>query len=309
MKVLHLTVWSVAWVLIGLAAPAVAQNTPYETREFTVRPGVTVRVKTTTGNITVRGTEGDKVKVDLFVRKGLSFFQRGQSLDDVTIHIVQRDNLILADVQNKRADSWGGSSTAYNFIISVPVRASLELNASGGNIEVANVNGAHSLRTAGGNIGIERVNGDVKAYTAGGNITASDLKGVLHLVSLGGNVDLNTIDGDTRFRIVGGSLNLAGMRGDVIGETQGGGITGEILQILHGIDLAARGGSIQLSIPTMAGLNLNVRGNPVNVNRLQNFDGEIRTTTLNGTLNGGGIPVKLRSDGGSVDLIVNPTRP
>lgn len=309
MKVFHQTVGLVALALVSLTSPALAQNTPYETREFTVRPGVVVRVKTTSGNITVRGTDGDKVRVDLFVRKGLSFFQRGQSLDDVNIHIVQRDNLILADVQSKRADNWGSSSTAYNFIISVPVRASLELNASGGNIDIANVNGAHSLRTAGGNIGIERVNGDVKAYTAGGNITASDMKGVLHLVSLGGNVDLNAVDGDTRFRIVGGSLNLAGMRGDVIGETQGGGISGEILHILHGIDLAARGGSIQLAIPTMSGLNLNVRGNPVKVNRLQNFDGEIRTTILNGTLNGGGIPVKLRSDGGSVDLIVHPTRP
>lgn len=309
MKVFNRSIVVWALLLLGSAPLAIAQNTPYETREFTVRPGVVVRVKTTSGNITVRGTDGDKVKVDLFVRKGLSFFQRGQSLDDVNIHIVQRDNLILADVQSKRADTWGSSSTAYNFIISVPTRASLELNATGGNIDITNVDGAHSVRTAGGNITIDRVSGDVKAYTAGGNITASDMKGVLHLVSLGGNVDLSAIDGDTRFRIVGGSLTLAGMRGDVIGETQGGGISGEILQILHGIDLAAKGGSIQLSIPTMSGLNLNVRGNPVKVNRLQNFDGEIRTTILNGKLNGGGIPVKLRSDGGSVDLQVNPTRP
>jgi len=309
MKVFHSLVWVFATSLLMNAPPVAAQNTPFESREFTVKPGVVVRVKTASGNITIRGTDGDKVKVDLFVRKGLSFFQRGQSLDDVNIHIVQRDNMILADVQSKRNEGWGGASTSFNFVISVPIRASLDLNATGGNIDIAHVNGTHSVRTAGGNIGIERIEGEVKAYTAGGNITVSELKGVLHLVSLGGSVDLNTIDGDTRFRIMGGNLNLAGMRGDLIGETQGGGITGEILTILHGVDLAAQGGNIQLTIPSMTGLNLNVRGNPVVVNRLQNFDGEIRTNSLNGNLNGGGIPVKLRSNGGSVHLVVQPSRP
>jgi hypothetical protein len=309
MKVFHTLAWVSAICFLTLASSASAQNTPYDSREFSVRPGVVVRVKTASGNITIRGTEEEKVRVDLFVRKGLSFFQRGQSLDDVNIHIIQRDNTILADVQSKRNEGWGGSSTSFNFVISVPTRASLDLNATGGNIDIAQVNGTHSVRTAGGNIGIERVEGDVKAYTAGGNITATEMKGVLHLVSLGGNVNLNTIDGDTRFRIMGGNLSLTGMRGDVIGETQGGGITGEILNILHGVDLASQGGNIQLTIPAMTGLNLNVRGTPVVVNRLQNFDGEIRTNSLNGNLNGGGVPVKLRSNGGSVHLVVQPSRP
>lgn len=295
--------------VLRFAVHAHAQGTPYETREFTVRPGAKVKVSTVSGNIQVRGSEGDQVKVDLFVRRGLSFFQRGQALDDVNIHIYQRDNTIVAHIQSKRGESWSSSSTQYNFILSVPTRSHLDLNSSGGNVEVSQVDGTHSLRTAGGNIQMERITGDIKAYSAGGNIRADDIRGVLHLVTLGGNADLTAINGDTRFRVMGGNLNLSAMRGDVIGETQGGSIRGDVLSILHGIDLAARGGSIHLSIPAMPGLNLNVRGNPVKVNRLQNFDGEIRSTLMNGTINGGGVPVKLRADGGIVDLNVHQDRP
>lgn len=284
-------------------------GTPFEMKEFAVRPGVTVKVKTISGNIVVRGTDGNTVRVELFVKKGLGFFQRGQQLDDANILIYQRDNEIVADIQPRRSDAWTSSSTQYHFVISVPNRASCHLSATGGRIELSNVDGSHNLRTAGGDILIDGTSGELKAYTTGGNIRADDMKGLFFAQSVGGNIDLNSMSGETRFRVSGGNLSLHRVHGTVIGETLGGGIAGDILSVVHGIDLTATGGDIDLSIPGISGMSLSIRGNRVSVNRLRNFEGEIKNNSITGALNGGGLPIKLRSAGGVVELKVKQDRP
>lgn len=285
------------------------QGTPYESKEFTVRPGVVVKVKTISGNIVVRGSDANTVRVELFVKKGLGFFQRGQQLDEANILIYQRDNEIVADIQPRRAEAWSSNNTQYHFVISVPSRASCQLSATGGKIELTNVDGSHNLRTAGGDILLESASGEVKAYTTGGNIRAGDVRGVFFAQAVGGNIDLNSISGETRVRVSGGNLSLNRVNGTVIGETMGGGIAGDILSVMHGLDLTATGGNIDLSIPGIAGMTLNIRGNRVSVNRLRNFEGEIKNNSITGALNGGGLPIKLRSAGGVVDLNVKQERP
>lgn len=306
---LRLNLFLLVTLFVHQGALAQTQGTPFETKEFTVRPGAVVKVKTVSGNIVVRGTDGNTVRVELFVRKGLGFFQRGQQLDEASILIYQRGNEIVADVQPRRSDAWTSSSTQYHFVISVPNRTSCQLSASGGKIELYNVDGSHNLKTAGGNILIEGASGEVKAYTTGGSIRGDDFRGLFFAQSVGGNIDLNSISGETRFRVSGGDLSLHRVHGTIIGETMGGGIVGDILSIMHGVDLTATGGDIELSLPGISGMSLNIRGNRVAVNRLRNFNGEIKTNSIVGTLNGGGLPVKLRSAGGVVDLNVKQDRP
>lgn len=296
-------------LVVHQGAFAQTQGTPYELKEFTVRPGAILKVKTISGNIVVRGTDGTTVRVELFVKKGLGFFQRGQQLDEANILIYQRDNEIVADVQPRRSDAWTSSSTQYHFVISVPNRTSCQLSATGGKIELSNVDGTHNLKTAGGDILIESTSGEVKAYTTGGNIRGDDFRGLFFAQSVGGDIDLNSISGETRFRVSGGDLSLHRVHGTIIGETMGGGIVGDILSVMHGIDLTATGGDIDLSIPGISGMSLNIRGNRVAVNRLRNFQGEIKSNSISGTLNGGGLPIKLRSAGGDVDLNVKQDRP
>lgn len=302
--------WFLLFVFGGVPElVAQAQGTPYESREFVVRPGAVVKVKSISGNVVVKGTEGSTVRVELYIKKGLSFFQRGQSIDDANILIFQRDNEIIADIQPKRSDAWVSSNTQYHFVISVPNRTSCHISTSGGKIELSNVDGSHMLKTAGGDILIERTSGEVKVYSTGGAIRGDDIRGIIFAQAVGGNIDLSGISGETRFRVTGGNLSLHRMNGTIIGETNGGNIRGDILSILHGLDLSVAGGNIDLTIPGMIGMSMNVRGNRVVVNRLRNFDGEIKTNSLIGSINGGGLPVKLRSSGGTVDLIVNQDRP
>jgi DUF4097 and DUF4098 domain-containing protein YvlB len=307
MSIFRFNLLILAVLFLSDAALAQTQGSPYESKEFSVRSGAVVKVKTISGNIVVRGTDGNTVRVDLFIKKGLGFFQRGQQLDEANILIYQRDNEIVADIQPRR-DAWTSSSTQYHFVISVPNRTSCQLSATGGKIEISNVDGSHSLKTAGGDILIEGTSGEIKAFTTGGNIRGEDVRGLFFAQSVGGDIDLKSISGETRFRVSGGNLSLHRMNGTVIGETMGGGIVGDILSIMHGIDLTATGGNIDLTIPGLAGMTMNIRGNRVEVNRLRNFEGEIKSNSISGTLNGGGLPVKLRSAGGIVDLNVKQDR-
>ncbi len=52
-------------------------------------------------------------------------------------------------------------------------------------------------------------------------------------------------------------------------------------------------------MPLNKGLDLDLRGNKVSID-LKNFDGRMEKDRVQGSLNGGGIPVKLSASSGSV---------
>ncbi len=293
----------------GFATISAQQGQPYKSEEFRTGPSAQLTVRSVEGNIQVRATDSDIVRVDLFVKKGLSFFSAGSELDDVRIVIYQRHNTVVATVESKRSGAWQSSGTQYHFVVTVPRNTSTNLSTARGNIEVMGLNGMQDLRVAGGNIRVERSVGEVRASVVGGNVTGIRHDGVFFARTSGGSVDLSEIHGETRARAVGGNLNLDGMRGTVIGAATAGNIIADIRQMAVGLDLDATGGNLSVTIPGMVGSTLNVNGSQVRVNRPRNFEGDITSMQMKGTLNGGGIPVKLRSSGGVVDLTIRQDRP
>jgi hypothetical protein len=69
------------------------------------------------------------------------------------------------------------------------------------------------------------------------------------------------------------------------------------------VTLTNSGGDIHLQLPRDKGVNLDVSGTRVSRGTtLNNFVGDVDEKHINGTLNGGGIPVKVRGSGGRVSL-------
>ena len=67
------------------------------------------------------------------------------------------------------------------------------------------------------------------------------------------------------------------------------------------LTLKTSGGSINAIIPSGLGLDLDLSGNRVNT-ELQNFSGKSEKNSIQGSMNGGGIEVTMRTSGGSVNL-------
>jgi DUF4097 and DUF4098 domain-containing protein YvlB len=84
--------------------------------------------------------------------------------------------------------------------------------------------------------------------------------------------------------------------------TSGGNIHVDFITPGKYVDLSNSGGDISLHMPQGQGLDLRISGDRVHSTAMNNFKGSMDEHHIDGTLNGGGIPVTIDGSSGSVHL-------
>ena len=195
-----------------------------------------------------------------------------------------------------------------------------KFSTSGGSLNIDNVGGNIDGRTSGGSINVENSRDDIELTTSGGSIKASNCTGKLRLTTSGGSLDLKDLKGEIKASTSGGSVNGRNISGELITHTSGGGIhlyelacsveasnSGggidiEIKELGKYVKISNSGGSIDLQLPKNKGVDLDLSGARIKTDQLGNFDGKIEDDSLLGKLNGGGVPVRVRSSSGRISL-------
>ncbi|WP_022832775.1 DUF4097 family beta strand repeat-containing protein [Mucilaginibacter oryzae] len=175
-------------------------------------------------------------------------------------------------------------------------------NTSGGGIQVSNSGNDISLETSGGGIEAKNCSGKIRLETSGGGIVLENLKGNINAETSGGGVDGNNIDGELMTTTSGGSINLKRIMGSVSASTSGGGLYAQLLKVGKYIKLESSAGNVDIELPQNQGYDLDLRGDGVSPSSLAKFNGTWEKERVRGSYNGGGIPVKAESSGGSVNL-------
>ena len=206
-----------------------------------------------------------------------------------------------------------------SFQITVPHQMSSNLKTSGGGIKIVDMEGTQKLVTSGGGLKIHRItgvvygktsgggikvednHGEIDVSTSGGGITIANSAGNIKAHTSGGGIKLENIKGNAEASTSGGSITLNGEMNNVTARTSGGGIKANITGVKEKLHLKTSGGSIRANIPSNIGMNLDLKGNHVNID-LKNFDGSAKKNQVNGTMNGGGIPVYMHTSGGGVSV-------
>ena len=195
-----------------------------------------------------------------------------------------------------------------------------KFSTSGGSLNIDNVGGNIDGRTSGGSINVENSRDDIELTTSGGSIKASNCNGKLRLTTSGGSLDLKDLKGEIKASTSGGSVNGRNISGELITHTSGGGIhldelscsleasnSGggidiEIKELGKYVKISNSGGGIDLQLPKNKGVDLDLSGGRIKTDQLGNFDGSIDDDSLQGKLNGGGVPVRVRSSSGRINL-------
>ena len=210
-----------------------------------------------------------------------------------------------------------------SFKVFVPKNTSSALSTSGGNIHLQNLNGLQDFATSGGSLRLQHVSGKVKGRTSGGSIQADNCWGDINLATSGGSFDLNSLEGIVNANTSGGSIRAKNIKGEFISHTSGGSVWLSDLSCSletstsggH-IDVAIKeygkyvridnsGGNIYVQLPKRKGVDLNLEGQRVHTTALSSFSGNIEKDKIKGTLNGGGIPVRIKTSSGRIDLSLN----
>jgi hypothetical protein len=259
--------------------------------------------------------------------------------EDYELTVNVSGGTLTAIAKTKHNNINWNKALSISFKIYVPVEVNTDLSTSGGSISLANLNGNHDFRTSGGSLHIDKLGGKIIGKTSGGSIEVAHSKaeiidlrtsggsihaedcmgklalitsgGSLHLKDLVGSVEARTsgggvhaddIKGDLVAHTSGGNIDLKGLAGSLDAATSGGGVHVELIELGKYVTINNSGGNVDLTLPGDKGLDLKLSGNRINTGALKNFSGKMDEDNVNGTLNGGGIPVTVRSSSGRISL-------
>lgn len=255
---------------------------------------------------------------------------------DLTVEV--EGGVLKAIAKHKEHFMRWNNSLSISFVIHAPQTANSSLRTSGGNIDIKGLSGTENFTTSGGNLEVEQLSGKITGVTSGGNVSIIDSRdhidlstsggnmraerceGMMRLSTSGGNVALKELKGNIRATTSGGEVAGADISGEVQAKTSGGNVdfehmAGSLAASTSGgnihvsltdpgkyVDLSNSGGDITLVLPQGKGLDLNISAEEVHSTAMNNFKGDLDKHRISGTLNGGGVPVKVDGNGGSVHL-------
>lgn len=179
------------------------------------------------------------------------------------------------------------------------LKGTIRGRTSGGSIEATNCSDDINLSTSGGSIKAEKMLGSINLKTSGGSITLADLNGTVVAATSGGGIRADGIEGALDATTSGGSIRMRNLAASVKARTSAGSIEADFDKLGEFVSLSTSAGSVRVNMPLNKGLDLDLRGNKVSID-LKNFDGRMEKDRVQGSLNGGGIPVKLSASSGSV---------
>lgn len=289
--------------VIGDTKAEQSDRNAFSIHQFPARAGESLEVRTSGGSITVRGDDVNEATVKMYVQQNRRYLSPSDTdLGNFEINIEKRGNKIIASAKrtgNTTNILTGRVNQSISFDVTVPKEFLVDVSTSGGSIKLTNLVGEIQGRTSGGSLTLEQLEGNLDVRTSGGSITLRDSHGNIHARTSGGSVTATGSSGSIRLSTSGGSMTLTDLSGEVDASTSGGSIRANILNLTGDISLRTSGGSITAGIPSNIGIDLDLRGNSVNV-PLNNFSGESRRNSIVGKMNGGGHNVTMRTSGGSV---------
>jgi TonB family protein len=179
-----------------------------------------------------------------------------------------------------------------------------DLQTDGGNITVAQAGNLVSVRTGGGQIDFGEVRGSVRAQTGGGGIRMMYVSGPMEVESSAGSICLTRVAGTVRAATAGGTIR-AWINPDPPS-------SGQTVHLAGLSQLSSGNGDIVVFLPRNLAANIEavvesggehrIEADPALALTIQTPDrgnGPVRAT---GVLNGGGAPLRLRTNAGKIRL-------
>jgi len=234
----------------------------------------------------------------------------GMHLDDIGGPIVAETGGGSVDVGNVGSDlkvATGGGTIHIG-----SAKGKVVAETGGGNLQLVSAGQGASLETGGGSIQVEKCSGSMKAETGGGSIELGEISGDVTTSTGGGSIKVNSA-GVVKAESGGGAIELWGVPAAHV-ETGAGAIVAKFVAANGGkTDSLLETGVGDITIYLMPNVNLTVRASieASTGHRITSDFSEIRVSSeggdygprlvsAEGSLNGGGPVLKVRTTMGNI---------
>jgi hypothetical protein len=279
---------------IALLAVLGASGTRAEDFERTVpmEPGGTLQVELSAGSIEVETHHLPEVRIDARTSGWASRAIRFELDHD-------DDEVRLSGSHSSWLPGFGPGRVKVR--VRIPERFSIDLQTSGGHVDVEEVTGEVEASTSGGGIELNQIAGQIDVETSGGNIKAREIRGDLAAQTSGGSIHVSEVTGDVEVETSGGPIRIRDVDGQVDAQTSGGSISVRFTGAPGG-ELATSGGSIHVEFPENEGVDLEAQtsGGRITIHKAFAVSGRVEQSEVEAELNGGGAELSLETSGGNI---------
>lgn len=234
-----------------------------------------------------------------------------------------------------RVDDIGGAlsaETGGGAIDVGTIGGDVALQTGGGNIRIANAKGKINAESGGGTVTVQSGGQGAVIETGGGPIRVEKCSGTVRVSTGGGGIDLGDIDGPVEIETGGGSIRLVSAKGPVRAETGAGsidlnGVTsaraetgagGIVAKFLSSTsqraDSSLESGTGDITVYLTGDLSISIRaaievanGHTIQASDFPDIHVNVeggqwgpKTVTAEGSLNGGGPVLKVRTSTGNI---------
>jgi len=229
-------------------------------KEFPVDQGGLLTIDTDVGAIEIDTHSKNTALIEVTIK--------GSNEDNMQVDFENSANKISIKGEYERSGfGFSNNHIRVTYKVTLPQDYNIDLNTSGGSIE------------------IEDLTGKVEAYTSGGSISLEDMQGDMDIKTSGGSINLENIIGSIDAKTSGGSIKLKLAKTPTKDST-----------------IKTSGGSISAYLAKDIAVDLFAKTSGGRVRSEFNVEGEIKKQLIDGTINGGGPKLVLKTSGGSVRI-------
>lgn len=230
------------------------------TKEFSVTDIGLFKIDTDVGAIEIDTHNKKSVLVEVKIT--------GKNEDKMQVKMNHSGNNISVDGDFKRSGfNFGSNNIRITYKVTLPEKFNVDIETSGGSIE------------------IEDLTGKVDAHTSGGSISVEDVKGKVDIKTSGGSLAVENVVGKVKAHTSGGSIKIKLPEG-----------------ITQDSKFTTSGGSITAYLPKDVAIDLYAKTSGGRVSSEFNVNGETKKNVIEGSINGGGAKLVLKTSGGSVRI-------
>jgi DUF4097 and DUF4098 domain-containing protein YvlB len=200
------------------------------------------------------------------------------------------------------------------------IAGNASLHTAGGHIHVGSIQGIARLETGGGNITLQHSGTQLMADTAGGEIDVGEAAGLVRATTGGGGIRVVRLSGPTDLQTTGGSIYLTQVDSSVKATAMAGGITAWFTpspKTQGSCELQSNDGDIVVYLPRLMPVTIDGQiqmgydhrvtvdpAFPLKVSYDTTANGQ-RMLRVQGSLNGGGEVIHLRTVAGNIRLALS----
>src|ERR1700678_682294 len=200
------------------------------------------------------------------------------------------------------------------------ISGSANLHTTGGHIRAESIQGPAHVSTGGGNISVDHSGSGLVAETTGGQIEVGETSGLVKAKNGGGGIRVVRLSGPTNLETSGGSIYLTQVYSAVNASTSTGAITAWFVAPVKPpsqCEFQSGDGDIVVYIPRQLPVTIDAQVQSGDEHQVS-FDPAFATTLhrddspgggfhAEGSLNGGGEVIHLRTAGGNIHVIMSDT--